>query len=77
VVVPQKLFRLTLPTKNRRFVRSQVLASYIFLWFEVRHKLWAEMWPRIMSNTIESCKRAGAKLVFFDTVYMYEKSAAR
>jgi hypothetical protein len=35
------------------------------------HKLWAEMWPRIMSNTIESCKRAGAKLVFFDTVYMY------
>ena len=37
------------------------------------HKLWAEMWPRIMSNTIESCKRAGAKLVFFDTVYMYGK----
>jgi nucleoside-diphosphate-sugar epimerase len=37
------------------------------------HKLWAEMWPRIMSNTIEACKRAGAKLVFFDNVYMYGK----
>jgi nucleoside-diphosphate-sugar epimerase len=35
------------------------------------HKVWAENWPRIMSNTIEACKRAGAKLVFFDNVYMY------
>jgi nucleoside-diphosphate-sugar epimerase len=35
------------------------------------HKIWQEMWPRVMSNTIEACKRAGAKLVFFDNVYMY------
>jgi nucleoside-diphosphate-sugar epimerase len=35
------------------------------------YKIWREMWPRIMSNTIEACKRAGAKLVFFDNVYMY------
>ena len=35
------------------------------------HKVWAEHWPRIMSNTIEACKRASAKLVFFDNVYMY------
>lgn len=35
------------------------------------HKLWADAWPRIMSNTIEACKRAGARLVFFDNVYMY------
>lgn len=35
------------------------------------HKLWAELWPRIMANTIEACKRAGAKLIFFDNVYMY------
>ena len=31
------------------------------------------MWPRIMTNTIEACKRAGAKLIFFDNVYMYGK----
>jgi nucleoside-diphosphate-sugar epimerase len=37
------------------------------------HKLWQEMWPRIMSNTIEACKRAGAKLIFFDNVYPYGK----
>jgi len=27
------------------------------------------VWPRVMSNTIEACKRARAKLVFFDNVY--------
>jgi nucleoside-diphosphate-sugar epimerase len=39
------------------------------------HKVWAEMWPRIMANTIEACKRGGAKLVFFDNVYMYGKAS--
>jgi nucleoside-diphosphate-sugar epimerase len=37
------------------------------------HKLWRELWPRIMSNAIEACKRANAKLIFFDNVYMYGK----
>jgi nucleoside-diphosphate-sugar epimerase len=37
------------------------------------HKVWLEMWPRIMSNAIEACKRGGAKLIFFDNVYMYGK----
>ena len=36
-------------------------------------KIWQELWPRIMANTIEASKRAGAKLVFFDNVYMYGK----
>src|ERR1700693_272189 len=30
------------------------------------HRLWAEMWPRIMTNAIEACKRSSAKLIFFD-----------
>ncbi len=33
--------------------------------------VWRELWPRIMANTIEACKRAAAKLIFFDNVYMY------
>jgi len=33
--------------------------------------VWREQWPRIMGNTIEACKRAQAKLIFFDNVYMY------
>ena len=37
------------------------------------YKVWQEVWPRVISNTIEACKRAGARLVFFDNVYMYGK----
>src|SRR6266404_9424729 len=36
-------------------------------------KVWRELWPRIMRNTIEAAKRARARLVFFDNVYMYGK----
>jgi nucleoside-diphosphate-sugar epimerase len=35
--------------------------------------VWQEVWPRIIANTIEACKRAGARLIFFDNVYMYGK----
>jgi nucleoside-diphosphate-sugar epimerase len=37
--------------------------------------VWRELWPRIMANAIEACKRAKAKLIFFDNVYMYGKVA--
>ena len=46
---------------------------YFLVGLKYDHKLWAEMWPRIMANTIEACKRSGAKLIFFDNVYMYGK----
>jgi len=46
---------------------------YLLVGLNYDHKLWAEMWPRIMANTIEACKRSHAKLVFFDNVYMYGK----
>lgn len=44
---------------------------YLLAGLKYDHKLWAETWPLIMDNTIEACKRAGARLVFFDNVYMY------
>ena len=34
-------------------------------------KVWNEQWPKIMRNTIDACKNAGARLIFFDNVYMY------
>lgn len=46
---------------------------YLLAGLKYDHKLWAAMWPRIMDSTIEACKRAGAKLVFFDNVYMYRR----
>jgi nucleoside-diphosphate-sugar epimerase len=36
-------------------------------------KVWRELWPPIMRNAIEACKRSNTKLVFFDNVYMYGK----
>ncbi len=46
---------------------------YLLAGLKYDHKVWAEMWPRIMANSIEACKRSGAKLVFFDNVYAYGK----
>ena len=50
---------------------SSVVHLLVGLKYDV--KVWRELWPRIMANTIEACKRAGAKLNFFDNVYMYGK----
>jgi nucleoside-diphosphate-sugar epimerase len=36
-------------------------------------KVWSELWPRIMNNAIEACKRTKARLIFFDNVYAYGK----
>jgi nucleoside-diphosphate-sugar epimerase len=45
--------------------------AYLLVGLKYDHKLWQELWPRIMENTMEACRRAGAKLIFFDNVYMY------
>jgi len=44
---------------------------FLLVGLKYHHRVWEETWPRIMANTIEACKRAGARLVFFDNVYMY------
>jgi nucleoside-diphosphate-sugar epimerase len=48
---------------------------YLLAGLKYDHRVWAELWPRVMTNTIEACKRASAKLIFFDNVYMYGKVA--
>src|SRR5258708_4668872 len=57
--------------------RAVAGSSVVFLLAGLKydHKVWAEMWPRVMGNTIEACKRANARLIFFDNVYMYGKVA--
>ena len=44
---------------------------YLLVGVKYDHEVWRKVWPRVMSNTIEACKRVGVKLVFFDNVYMY------
>lgn len=50
---------------------SSVVFLCVGLKYDVR--VWTELWPKIMSNTIEACKKNGSKLVFFDNVYAYGK----
>jgi len=54
-------------------VRAVAGSDVVFLLAGLKydHKVWTALWPQIMANTIEACKRAGASLVFFDNVYMY------
>lgn len=33
---------------------------------------WQKLWPPLMRNTIEACKKFGVRLVFFDNIYMYD-----
>jgi nucleoside-diphosphate-sugar epimerase len=50
---------------------SRIVFLVVGLKYDV--KVWRALWPPIMRNAIEACKRANAKLVFFDNVYMYGK----
>jgi nucleoside-diphosphate-sugar epimerase len=50
---------------------------YLLVGLKYDAKVWRELWPRIMDNAIEACKRAGAKLIFFDNVYAYGKVNGR
>jgi nucleoside-diphosphate-sugar epimerase len=45
--------------------------AYLLVGLKYDVKVWRDLWPRIMRNTIEACKRAHARLMFFDNVYMY------
>jgi nucleoside-diphosphate-sugar epimerase len=60
-------------TNKDEAIRAVAGSSVVYLVVGLKydHKVWRAMWPRIMSNAIEACKRAGAKLIFFDNVYMY------
>jgi nucleoside-diphosphate-sugar epimerase len=61
-------------------VREEIIAGvqnsdvvYLCAGLQYVAKIWDELWPVIMRNTIYACKKADAKLVFFDNVYMYGK----
>ena len=62
-------------TDRDQTVRAVAGSSVVHLVVGLKYdrRVWQDMWPRVMSNAIEACKRAGAKLIFFDNVYMYGK----
>jgi nucleoside-diphosphate-sugar epimerase len=48
-------------------------ADIIYLCAGLRYdtKVWAVEWPLIMQNVLDAAKATGARLIFFDNVYMY------
>jgi len=46
---------------------------YLVVGLEYKAKVWEQQWPLIMKWTIEACLKHGARLVFFDNVYMYDR----
>lgn len=48
---------------------------YITIGFDYKLSVWQNTWPPFMQSVIKACKTHGSKLVFFDNVYMYAKSA--
>ncbi len=47
---------------------------YLVVGLEYKLKVWEKYWPALMRDTINACLKYGAKLVFFDNVYMYDKN---
>jgi len=48
---------------------------YVTIGFKYDIKVWQRTWPPFMQAVINTCKKYNSKLVFFDNVYMYAKSA--
>lgn len=45
---------------------------YLTVGLPYKTKVWQTTWPPLIRNVINACKKHGAKLVFFDNVYMYD-----
>jgi nucleoside-diphosphate-sugar epimerase len=58
---------------DRAIAGSEVV--YVVVGFEYKLHVWQKVWPTFMKGVIDACIKHNAKLVFFDNVYMYAKSA--
>ncbi|MEJ7737119.1 MAG: NAD-dependent epimerase/dehydratase family protein [Chitinophagaceae bacterium] len=60
--------------KNNKEVQKAVQGSsviYMCAGLPYNKKVWAAEWPVIMQNLIDAAQTTGARLIFFDNVYMY------
>lgn len=61
---------LTDPAQTARAVAGSSVV-YLVVGLPYNAQTWQRDWPRIMTNVLAACEQHGAKLVFFDNVYMY------
>jgi nucleoside-diphosphate-sugar epimerase len=60
---------------NREAVFKAVEGSevvYVTVGFPYNYRVWQKSWPPFIRNVIDACVEHGAKLVFFDNIYMYD-----
>lgn len=48
---------------------------YVTIGFAYNLHVWQQTWPVFLQEVIKACKRHKARLVFFDNIYMYDRSA--
>lgn len=65
---------LTDATQTMEAVKASEVA-YLTAGLPYSLKVWEEQWPLIMKNVILACQAQGTRLVFFDNVYMYDKTS--
>jgi nucleoside-diphosphate-sugar epimerase len=61
---------LTDPVQTLDAIRDSGVV-YCCVGLPYNYSVWRQQWPRIMDNMIAACRQTGAKLLFFDNVYMY------
>lgn len=63
---------------NKEAVEKAVQGAdvvYLVAGLPYKLKVWQQQWPLIMRNVVDACKTHGAKLVFFDNVYLYDEKS--
>ncbi len=63
---------LTDPAETFQAVEGSEVV-YLTVGLPYNTKVWKQLWPKVMQNTIDACKKYECRLVFFDNVYMYGK----
>lgn len=63
-------------TDRDQTLRAIAGSSVVYLCVGLKYDygIWRKQWPRIFDNTIAACKETGARLLFFDNVYMYGRT---
>lgn len=61
---------LTDPAQSMKALEG-IDTAFLTVGLPYRTEIWLRDWPRIMENTINSCKKYNTGLIFFDNVYSY------
>lgn len=58
---------------NKAIKGSEIV--YVVIGFEYKLSVWQKVWPAFMKEVLLACQMHNTKLVFFDNVYLYDKSS--